>query len=296
MSVEFRKIIVVLGMHRSGTSAMTRALQVLGVELGDNLMPAATQNNESGFFEDIDINKLNIEILQVLGYNWHSLACTDLTEQQELDLGVLHPKAAALLRTKLQNSRYFGLKDPRICRLLPFWQQVFAELGLDVHYLIASRNPISVAQSLAKRDGFELEKGHLLWQEHMLNSLLLTANCSRVVVDFDQLLAQPDKQLARIAQQFELPFDPASDNYQQYRNEFLKDSLRHTLHSTDELEQAKEASNLGRELYRLLKRMADEDDMQGFDLNALQVQQKARNTKCMRRAARQSWGQRLCLS
>ncbi|UUY09349.1 CDP-glycerol glycerophosphotransferase family protein [Pseudomonas sp. J452] len=254
---------------------MTRALQVLGVELGNNLMPAAALNNETGFFEDLDINELNIEILKTLGYSWHSLACVDLTDLQNIDLSTLRQKAAALLKEKLQNHSYFGLKDPRICRLLPFWQTVFAELSLDVHYLIASRNPISVAQSLAKRDGFELEKGHLLWQEHMLNSLRLTTDSSRIVVDFDQLLAQPDKQLGRIARQFGLTFDPASVHYQQYRHEFLKDSLRHTLYSIDELEHAGEASSLSRELFRLLSRLADDNATQGIDLNTLHLQQQA---------------------
>lgn len=275
MIVSHKKIFVVLGMHRSGTSAMTRALQVLGVELGDNLMPAAACNNETGFFEDLDINKLNIELLQALGSSWHSLACIDLAGLQDLDLSALRQRAAALLTEKLQNTSYFGLKDPRVCRLLPFWQKVFAELDLEVHYLIASRNPISVAQSLAKRDGFELEKGHLLWQEHMLNSLRLTTDCSRIVVDFDQLLAQPDKQLGRIARQFGLTFDPTSAHYQQYRHEFLKDSLRHTLYSIDELEQAGEASSLSRELFRLLSRLADDIAPQDDDLSSLYLKQQA---------------------
>ena len=47
-----RKIIVVLGMHRSGTSTVTRGLRVPGASLGENLMPPAVDNNEKGFFED----------------------------------------------------------------------------------------------------------------------------------------------------------------------------------------------------------------------------------------------------
>ena len=60
-----KSIIVVLGMHRSGTSAITRGLMVLGVELGDHLMPPAPNNNDKGFFEDIDVNAINVELYRI---------------------------------------------------------------------------------------------------------------------------------------------------------------------------------------------------------------------------------------
>ena len=64
------RLIVVLGMHRSGTSAITRALKVLGVELGDRLMPAAEDDNDTGYWEDVDFNALNIEMLCAVGKDW----------------------------------------------------------------------------------------------------------------------------------------------------------------------------------------------------------------------------------
>jgi hypothetical protein len=71
-----KSIIVVLGMHRSGTSAITRGLMVLGVELGDHLMPPAPNDNDKGFFEDIDVNAINVELYRSLENhpNWHTLA------------------------------------------------------------------------------------------------------------------------------------------------------------------------------------------------------------------------------
>src|SRR5882724_9597278 len=58
-----QRLIVVLGMHRSGTSAMTRALQAMGVELGSRLMPPVEGENDKGFWEDLELNALNIEVL-----------------------------------------------------------------------------------------------------------------------------------------------------------------------------------------------------------------------------------------
>ena len=63
------RLIVILGMHRSGTSAITRGLQVMGVSLGNNLMPPMEDVNAKGFWEDIDLVALNVEILNVRNYS-----------------------------------------------------------------------------------------------------------------------------------------------------------------------------------------------------------------------------------
>lgn len=71
------QLIVVLGMHRSGTSAITRGLQVLGVELGDQLIPSAVVNNEKGYWGNFDPNAWKIELLQTLeNYSAKSLKMT----------------------------------------------------------------------------------------------------------------------------------------------------------------------------------------------------------------------------
>lgn len=66
-----QRLIVVLGMHRSGTSAITRALKVMGVELGDRMMPPVEGNNDKGFWEDIDLNALNIQMLDAIHHEWN---------------------------------------------------------------------------------------------------------------------------------------------------------------------------------------------------------------------------------
>ena len=105
-----KKILIVLGMHRSGTSALTRGLQVLGVSLGDNLMPAFEGNNNKGFWEDLEIVSLNDALLAELGMSWHSLGAL----QQQHDWGSLleHPLAAqaeAYLQAQTAQHPLFGL-------------------------------------------------------------------------------------------------------------------------------------------------------------------------------------------
>src|SRR4030065_2921311 len=97
-----KSIVVVLGMHRSGTSAITRALQVLGIDLGERLMLPAAGNNEKGFFEDIDVNAINIEMLGALGQDWHTLSLIPADELLHEKYAGLRLRAIGLLRSRLQ--------------------------------------------------------------------------------------------------------------------------------------------------------------------------------------------------
>ena len=232
---ETKRIIVVLGMHRSGTSALTKGLQLLGVDLGDNLMPAVAGNNDKGFWEDWDINALNVKLLHQLESEWHLLGLAELERSQAERLAAYAPVALELLRGKLENAAIFGMKDPRMARLLPFWQAVFRELAIPVGYVLAVRNPLSVAQSLAKRDQFDPVKSYYLWLEHMIPAVLHTQHCQRVVVDYDCLVENPAAQLQRIAQAMELPFCDSSTDFCEYAEGYLEAGLRHTTYSLQDL-------------------------------------------------------------
>lgn len=233
--MEQKRIVVVLGMHRSGTSAITRGLQVLGVNLGERLLEAEAGNNEKGFWEDMDVTAFNVDLLTALGHDWHTLAPILQGEFDRPEIVPLKLRAAQLLRGKLADFPVFGVKDPRICRLMPFWLDVFAHLNLEVSYVIACRNPMSVAYSLARRDGFAMEKSYLLWFEHMLLAMKHTAQAQRVFVDYDLMLREPEKQLARISNAFSLPFSNQSQEYVEYQNEFLEEGLRHNGFASEDL-------------------------------------------------------------
>lgn len=225
-----KSIVVVLGMHRSGTSTVTRGLMVIGVELGDRLMPPVPDDNEKGFFEDMDVNAINMELYQSLEprRNWHTLAPLPGKELLHEKRMPLRLRAIDLLRSRLETTDCFGIKDPRLCHMLPFWQSVFEYLQLNVSYVIAIRNPISVARSLGRRDNFPPEKCHYLWLDHVLPSVLLTQGAPRVLVDYDLLLADPKKQIGRIAIQLGLgrSLDPA--RLTDFTQNFLDNRLRHT--------------------------------------------------------------------
>ncbi|MGF6933090.1 GT2 family glycosyltransferase/glycosyltransferase involved in cell wall biosynthesis [Paraburkholderia sp. UCT70] len=250
MNLKGKRLIVVLGMHRSGTSAITRALTVLGVTLGDRLLPPAEGINLKGYFEDIDLNALNIQMLQAIGSEWHCVDPIEASDVENLRNNGYFIRAVNLLRHKTTNASIFGFKDPRVAKLLPFWHQVFVHCGFDIGYIIALRNPLSVAQSLAKRDGFQTEKSYMLWLGHVLASLAHTETHRRVLIDYDNFLDAPQNNLQSIADRLDLRIDPDALRY--YLSEFLDKGLRNTVYAANDLAVDQGCPPLLREIYGVL--------------------------------------------
>ncbi len=249
-----RRLIVVLGMHRSGTSTISRALQTMGVELGDRLMPPVAAINAKGFWEDLDINALNIEMLGALAGDWHRLAPITGSQVEVLERQGYFLRAVELLRAKVGNAPVFGFKDPRVARLLAFWKPVFAHCAYEVDYLLVCRHPLSVVKSLARRDRFAAEKSYLLWFEHVVESLAATRGQSCIVVDYDRMMQAPEAELARIARHLRLRIDPAG--VRQFEIDFLDESLRHTVYAPADLELDATCPPAVREAYASLLRLA----------------------------------------
>lgn len=244
-----KKLVVVLGMHRSGTSAITRALRVLGVELGKTLM-AQNNDNPKGFFEDREINQLDIEIMNSLGQDWHDLSLISDESFGRMIESDFAERAKELLVSKLENCEIFGLKDPRMCKLMPFWQPIFDELGLETSYVISLRNPKSICDSLANRDGIEAEKSYYMWLIHTLDALKYTHGRKSCFVEFDSLMTDPKANLERCAKELELDFD--NDEFDTYVNSFLDDNLRHSVYSSLDLLEDPACDRLVYEVYTFL--------------------------------------------
>lgn len=269
---ETQTLIVVLGMHRSGTSALTRGLQVAGIELGDNLMPAVADDNDAGYWEDCDINAINIECLRLLGIDWDDLGSIPPAAFDAPPLQRLADQATDLLQQKLQQYPTFGLKDPRMCRLLDFWKPVFARLRIITKYVICVRNPLSVADSLERRGTTQRDKAYLLWLRHVLPSFEGTTEASggveRVVVDYDQLIDQPEQQIRRVFDQLGLLSQIQPDRLSDYCNSFLSSGLRHSRHAAPEVLPQAPVPDAVTQLYRLTLDIATDVK----DLNTPEVQ------------------------
>ncbi len=256
---ERQRIVVVLGMHRSGSSAITRGLQALGVDLGSNLMPPAEGNNDKGFFEDNDVVDLNERILARAGGAWHTLSAIEAGLLAGPAFSAERREAATLLNAKLRAGSVFGFKDPRLPILLPLWRCVFDDLGLEASYILTVRDPLASAASLERRDGMPIEKGAALWGRHMLAAMQQTEGARRIFCSYDRLLADPYKELFRIARF--LGIDPSSreEALRVYSEEFLDLALRHHPFGGAELRRSGVAPASICDLYELLAALAARD-------------------------------------
>ena len=264
-----RRVFVVAGMHRAGTSVIARGLQALGIDLGDRLMSADQRMNARGFFEDMDVVRQDDALLDAFGGDWKNLALLDAVDWRDPELSTARTDARRLLEARLARSGQFGFKDPRVARLLPFWQAVFAEMGVADAYVIAVRHPLSVIDSLMARDGLDVRRSGWLWLTHLVCALHYTAGRPRVVVDYDRLLAAPERELARMAEGLGLPAAALTgEDVTTYTRDFLSAELRHAEHTPEDLA-ATVVPPLVRDAYALAQRLAcDEADAGAAATNA----------------------------
>lgn len=217
-------MIVVLGMHRSGTSAIMKAIESLGVSIGDSLMPEAEGNNSKGFFEDIDIYRLNEEMLSTLNTTWYDLSMISKGDVAYLNSKGFLEKALKLLSKKLEKCDIFGFKEPRTTKLVLFWQNVFAHIDCRVDYVLALRHPQAVAMSLKKRDGIDTFRGQLLWLSYQVAALTALNKESWIIQFYDSLISSPESQLQRLSQSLLLELNAVEAKL--YSDEFIDPKLR----------------------------------------------------------------------
>lgn len=178
---------IVLGMHRAGTSAVTRLINMMGAYLGpeDQFLPA-TPDNPKGYWERIDVLQLHEYLLEKLNADWHltSAVNPDLIEPELLE--AFTQRARKILQG-MDSHRPWVMKDPRLCLLLPLWRPLL-EVPVCVHVV---RHPLATARSLAKRDGFPLHFGTALWEQYNARALVVSSGLPRFSVCYEKLMEQP---------------------------------------------------------------------------------------------------------
>ena len=162
-------VVVVLGMHRSGTSAVSGTLTKLGGSPPKNLM-AADANNPRGYFESDILTEFHEGLLTSAGSNWSDWRLFNPGWHRSAAAAEFRRRAKELFAEEFDGSPLPVLKDPRICRFAPFWLDVLREIQATPRIVMPIRSPLDVACSLSDRDGFSLTHGLLLWLRHVLDA------------------------------------------------------------------------------------------------------------------------------
>lgn len=179
--------ILVLGMHRSGTSALTRVLNLLGCALPANLIGPG-DGNVLGHWEAIDAVTLNDEILASAGSSWEDWGPLN----EDWNHSGLRPemlqRITALVEKHAELGPLFAVKDPRICRIADLWLEGMDAAGIEPLVVLMVRNPAEVIRSLESRDLMAPSYGQLLWLRHVLDAESASRGRKRVVCRYDQLM------------------------------------------------------------------------------------------------------------
>lgn len=181
--------VFVLGMHRSGTSALAGLLSHLGVTLGDRLMPASP-DNPKGYWEHRDVVPVHDGLLHGLGSRWDDIRPLPPGWEDGDAAGEAARRLQAILRRDFGGIPLWGLKDPRLCRLMPLWAPLLRAEGIEARFVLALRNPREVAASLRSRDGMSPARAALLWLRHVLEAERASRGQRRGIVHYEDLLSE----------------------------------------------------------------------------------------------------------
>ena len=213
-------------MHRSGTSALTRVLNLLGCALPDNLIGEG-DGNETGHWEAISVVSLNDHIFTSAGSRWDDWGpLNDDWRQSSLRDDMLQ-KAVTLIEEHADLGSLFAIKDPRLCRLADVWLAAMEEAKVEPSAILMVRNPAEVIASLESRDLMAPGYSQLLWLRHALDAEFFSRGSNRVVCRYDQLMSNWFSVMDRVRTGLGITLPRNSPSVHLEIEQYLSDEHRH---------------------------------------------------------------------
>ncbi|MBV2186329.1 MAG: glycoside hydrolase family 99-like domain-containing protein [Rhizobium sp.] len=261
-----RQAILVLGMHRSGTSALAGLLSLLGAQPPKTLIQGDA-SNERGYWESNVLGRFHDRLLASAGSVWSDWGAFSQTWYASLQAEEYREELPGLLTKEFGDARLFIIKDPRICRISPFWLRVLGDLDIEPKIILPIRNPLEVAQSLNKRDDMPITEGLLLWLRHCLDAEVATRTVSRCFLRYDDLLRDWRGVVEKISRNLDVALPRWSAETQLSADDFITDSLRHNAVSQNELDVRRDVFEWVRGAYAAFEKLVESD---GADVSALE--------------------------
>src|SRR6516225_498133 len=248
-AVQRRPIVLVLGMHRSGTSLCSHILSALGVDMSDDI--DVNPSNAKGHWERREIVEFHDRILGLFNRDYlgrfHDFALS-VAWWADPRVAQIRREIIAFLERRMGDG-YFGFKDPRTVRLMPVWHQIFNELKLAPRIVLCLRNPAQVARSLYARDRLDPANGEYRWLVHMIDFYRYTSNFDCCAVEYEEWFHNPTANIEKLQKFLDLPWQQSETDLRLLLSDLIDPTARH-----DDTEHREAGQPLVRSLYKLAVR------------------------------------------
>jgi hypothetical protein len=219
-------VLLVLGMHRSGTSSVTGVLDRLGVTVGDNLLPPG-DDNPKGFFENRDVVYLHDDMLKAMESGWDDPRPLPAGWETSDKIQGFRHRLIEIIQRDYGGKSLWAIKDPRLCRLLPLWLGILRDLNISAKALVVVRDPNDVIESLKIRNELTADQAAMLWLSHYAAAEADTRHLLRSVIFYDDLLADWRNESARLFRELQLNTTVSLAKVARDIDAFLDHGLRH---------------------------------------------------------------------
>jgi hypothetical protein len=227
------EIMCVLGTHRSGSSAVTRAISLLGYRLPKTLIKD-NASNRRGHWESQPIVRLNEAFLQDADVVWSDWITGDLQKVKASRRRDFEADLHTIIADEFEAGEPAVLKDPRMCRLMPHYRTAF-EGKTKIKVIVPIRNPLEVVGSLVQRNNLSDANAALLWLRYNLDAVSGSEGLTRAFVSYEHLLRKPLAALSQVEASMGSPFPTKLSAAMDDIQNFLNSALRNQQHSNEDL-------------------------------------------------------------
>ena len=253
-AVQRRPIVLVLGMHRSGTSLCSHILSTLGVDMVDEI--GVNRGNDKGHWERWEIVEFHDRILRLFNRDYfgrfHDFALP-VAWWAEPRVAQIRKEMVAFLERRMGSS-YFGFKDPRTVRLMPVWHQILNELKLAPKRVLCLRNPAQIGRSLNAHDGLDRDIGEYRWLVHMIDFFRYTTNFDFCTIEYEEWFNNPSSNIEKLQKFLDLQWQQSEADLGLVLSGIIDPGARH-----DDADHRKADQPLVRTLYTLASRAGQDE-------------------------------------
>jgi len=248
-------------MHRSGTSVITRAINLLGVYLGkDAKVSGCGADNPEGFWEHSDICAFHERVFGTFNRRWDTTKPIPTHWQQSDEIRPFRKELKNLIADNFAGHPLWGWKDPRTCLLLPLWRDVLEEMGTKLLCVFVVRNPQNVANSLIARDAIPVNEALGLWFYHCITALKDCEDLPTAFIDYDRFLMSWAPELQRCGTILGLDWAVEEQKLGEEMSSFIQPALRHNRRAFNEADMPKPVLELYSLLHSASRRTSDRDE------------------------------------